>query len=377
VPKLGISAYDVTILTRTAKRTLGLGWLGAFGAFPTPVRGHHCLGATFHGSQGHASLGPLTLWTVLPTCRWLNWVCPQLGRLWSSGPGQFLGSSVVNRVIAIRFAQWLGWVFETQERKKERKNSTAPNTSPTISSTPFQNYSKLATSPHGTLSFCTNKCPSYLQTHPQHSPKNSTRHGSKLLSITFSPTWHPSRHTCTTCLQHCRNTISLVPTLSPLTRGTDNDRSTYFFSFFPLCLQFSLEAQSPQLPSKEDTHPVGKEGGQQRWQSNATSESTVPGTRLVVTTWVAHQSPSVNKETSLFHHSHPHADRFGTTRSPNPREVICALTAQHEWFLKRGPDIAFHIGRRVSDGHLKGQGPSRTWKWMRLNWTELNCKHNT
>ena len=34
----------------------------------------------------------------------------------------------------------------------------------------------------------------------------------------------------------------------------------FFFSFF----QFSLEAQSPQLLSKEDTSCVGKEGGQQR-----------------------------------------------------------------------------------------------------------------
>jgi len=28
---------------------------------------------------------------------------------------------VVNRVFAIRLIQGLGWVFETQERKKERK----------------------------------------------------------------------------------------------------------------------------------------------------------------------------------------------------------------------------------------------------------------
>jgi len=28
---------------------------------------------------------------------------------------------VANRVFAIRSVQWLGWVFETQERKKERK----------------------------------------------------------------------------------------------------------------------------------------------------------------------------------------------------------------------------------------------------------------
>jgi len=39
----------------------------------------------------------------------------------SSGPGQVLGSWAANRVFAIHLVQWLGWVFETQERKKERK----------------------------------------------------------------------------------------------------------------------------------------------------------------------------------------------------------------------------------------------------------------
>jgi len=37
----------------------------------------------------------------------------------SSGPGQVLGSWVANRMFAIRLVQWLSWVFETQERKKE------------------------------------------------------------------------------------------------------------------------------------------------------------------------------------------------------------------------------------------------------------------
>jgi len=37
-----------------------------------------------------------------------------------NGPGQFLGSYVLNRVITVRLVQWLGWVFATQERKKER-----------------------------------------------------------------------------------------------------------------------------------------------------------------------------------------------------------------------------------------------------------------
>ena len=41
---------------------------------------------------------------------------------------QVLKSKVVNWVFAFRLVQWfwLGWVFETQERKKERKNSCLP-----------------------------------------------------------------------------------------------------------------------------------------------------------------------------------------------------------------------------------------------------------
>jgi len=37
-------------------------------------------------------------------------------------PVQVLVSQVANRVLAIRLVQWLGWVFETQERKKETNN---------------------------------------------------------------------------------------------------------------------------------------------------------------------------------------------------------------------------------------------------------------
>ena len=44
----------------------------------------------------HAS--PRILWAVLPTSRGSDWVCPRLGRLWSSGPGQFLGYWVFNQV---------------------------------------------------------------------------------------------------------------------------------------------------------------------------------------------------------------------------------------------------------------------------------------
>ena len=42
------------------------------------------------------------------------------------------------------------------------------------------------------------------------------------------------------------------------------------------------------------------------------------------------------------------------------REIICAPTSEHEWLVRRGLGIDFHIGRRVRDGHLKGPGPNRT-----------------
>jgi len=46
-----------------------------------------------------------------------------------------------------------------------------------------------------------------------------------------------------------------VPLIKRNRHGHAN--ATFLFSFF----QFSLEAQSPELPSKEDTSPVGKGGG--------------------------------------------------------------------------------------------------------------------
>jgi len=65
----------------------------------------------------HAS--PPTLWTVLPTCRGLAGSALNLGWPQSSGPGRFLGSWLLNQVLIIRLVQWLGWIFEPKERKKE------------------------------------------------------------------------------------------------------------------------------------------------------------------------------------------------------------------------------------------------------------------
>jgi len=54
---------------------------------------------------------------------------------------------------------------------------------------------------------------------------------------------------------------------------------------------------------KTKTFPVGKREGQQRWHSDATSDCTVPGTRLIVAScppvW-----PPVHGETNLHWHHH-------------------------------------------------------------------------
>ena len=79
-------------------------------------------------------------------------------------------------------------------------------------------------------------------------------------------------------------------------------------------------------------------------------------------TWkVAHQSPPVDGcvdgMTRLCHHSRPHAGSLGMTRSSDLREMIYALTAEHEWLVRRVPGIGSHIGR---EGNLKGPGQHRT-----------------
>ena len=40
-----------------------------------------------------------------------------------NGPGQFLGSYVINRVLTTHLVQWLSWFFATQERKKDRQKT--------------------------------------------------------------------------------------------------------------------------------------------------------------------------------------------------------------------------------------------------------------
>ena len=104
-----------------------------------------------------------------------------------------------------------------------------------------------------------------------------------------------------------------------------DSKTVFLFSFF----QFSLEAQSPQLPSKEDTSSVGKGGGQQRWHSDATLESTVPGTRLIVTScppvtsccWRDKSSPSLTSACRYFGHDEIIRPK-GDDQCPNGRTRV-------------------------------------------------------
>ena len=132
--------------------------------------------------------------------------------------------------------------------------------------------------------------------------------------------------------------------------------ATFLFSF----LQFSprLEAQSPQLLSKEDIFPVGRGGGQQRQHSIATLESTVPGTRFIVTScppatscWWRDKSPP-SLTSACRESGHDEITQLkGDDLCPYSRTRV---------IVRRGPGIDSHIGRQIRDGHLKGPGPNRT-----------------
>jgi len=79
---------------------------------------------------------------------------------------------------------------------------------------------------------------------------------------------------------------------------------------------------------------------------------------------VAQQSPPVDGQTRLCHHSHPHSGILGTTRPSILREMIYALTAEQEWLVRRGPGIGSHTGRRVRNGHLKHTQVRRHTQYM-------------
>jgi len=214
---------------------------------------------------------------------------------------------------------------------------------------------------------------------------------------------------CTTCPAHC-NPISLVPTLSPLTRGTDKDTRPFSFFLFPSSVSrhralsccsrktpstgraastctCNTRRQPPRATRLAPESPHGfpetpqffsqKFGLSQCIQSNqniqaqpdkirknrvflwclsvwsladrtrlcpacrAPKRGAIKGdtpmphrsllSRAQDSSWhAAHQSPPVDGETCLSHHSHPHAGRLGTTTSPNLRKVIRALTVQQK-----------------------------------------------
>jgi len=123
-------------------------------------------------------------------------------------------------------------------------------------------------------------------------------------------------------------------------------------------IQNQKTKKGTELPSKEDTSSEGKGGGQQKWHSNATMESTVPGTRLIVTScppitscwWRDKSLPSLTSACRWFGH-----DEIIWRQE----DVLCP----YGWtgvVVRRGQGIGSHIGRRVRHGHLKGPGPNRT-----------------
>jgi len=117
-------------------RTLLGRTLGLFGAFPALLGGHRqSLGATFLVAR-EIDCGNWLALGYMPAHKHCDlsypldggwgsaWVCRKLGNAPVLRSGQVLGSQVANRVLALRLVQWfnlVGWVFETQERKKERK----------------------------------------------------------------------------------------------------------------------------------------------------------------------------------------------------------------------------------------------------------------
>jgi len=75
--------------------------------------------------------------------------------LWvGNGPGQFLGSYVINWVRTARLVQWLSWVFKNQERNKP--------------------INKLLGSVSGVVDSVTNKPKNSLNRHPKKKERKLT-----------------------------------------------------------------------------------------------------------------------------------------------------------------------------------------------------------
>jgi len=172
---------------------------------------------------------------------------------------------------------------------------------------------------------------------------------------------------CTTCPALC-HPLSLVPTLSPLPRGTGKDKHTCSFFFFLVQWRGTEPAALSCCPRRTPS-PLVNGGGSK-------GDTLIPHLSLLYraqdSSWhVAHQLPPVDGETSLrlLHHSHPHTDSLGTTRSPDLKGGDLCPYGRTQVVVRRGPRIAFHTGRRVRDRIWAPIGLKNKW-----DWTELNCQ---
>jgi len=202
------------------------------------------------------------------------------------------------------------------------------------------------------------------------SPKGPVACWGPLVLNTYHPTQSKSKSNKHSLPKQCHhpyvhmNTMSTLETnlsilypaltLSPLPRGTDKEMLTqlFFFLFSSSVSRYRALSCRPRR-----TLPLQVKGGGSKGDTLMAHQSLLY--RAQYSSWhVALQSHPVDGDTSLHHHSHLHAGSLGTTRSSDLREIICAPTAEHEWLVRRGPGIGYHIGRR----HLKGLGPNKTWQ---------------
>jgi len=103
----------------------------------------------------------------------------------------------------------------------------------------------------------------HLTGRPIHNvPHKNPYHMGSRYSTSHSRSHNSPRDTPIRHVPHPEIHLTRSSTLSPLPRGTDRDK--HFFSFSSS--QFSLEAQSPQLLSKEETFPVSLEFTDRRFQ---------------------------------------------------------------------------------------------------------------
>jgi len=116
----------------------------------------------------------------------------------------------------------------------------------------------------------------------------------------------------------------------------------FFVCWASRCGEHHKQFQEHQIDEKKTK---SDQSGGRKGHSDVTSESTVPGTRLIVTSCARYLL--LMEVTTC---TTPRARSLGKTRSSDLREMICALTAEHQWLVRRCPGICSHTGRRVRDG---------------------------